>query len=613
MELGKTIILFVAGVAIVDSLQQSSCMQNYFFHILKGEILTSFRNIKSIIFINAEKTVESHWSQLIKDDLYIGSFSTHFNNQSEILEVIKEASADSLLPDNSLIYIEYNQEEENSLQSLMQAVVENELLKSFTWFLDEIVAEKVVDILDLRLDSLVFTFECSDHIIINEIYKVKKIHTFKNHLISLNYSNDATENSTPISYIWWRRANLTNVTLINTVETWDNYLKLTDSGYDGFFVDIVDIFRSMMNFDMEWINPPDRNWGTLENGTWTGMVGQLSRGEADLSTTGLTLTLQRLDACDFSKGTSKDLITLISGISSGVNINFYAYLLIFDHYVWISIFVMTLLIAVLYLLMEKYAETSRSLTILADSYAKFLLNLIQIDQDNLTKRKISSKILFVNFSCTFSFVLFAYYNGVLTSLMTTTPAPIAIESFKAVWENNYFVTVWQGSASLQDMENASPGSYMDKVWSRVLESGEKYTMTSNDEVVRAIRSEPNRVLFYGAASTFYKYPDLTALDIKEKKRILNGIGLAKNSEFKSLIDFHLGLLEESGVLAKLTNKWLENGKMDPLPNANNDMASASVLGYDNILFPFLILVGGIALSLALSLMEFLQVKNCIKK
>ena len=63
----------------------------------------------------------------------------------------------------------------------------------------------------------------------------------------------------------------------------------------------------------------------------------------------------------------------------------------------------------------------------------------------------------------FSFVVFAYYNAVLTSLMTATPAEIPIRNFKDVSDRKMSILVWKGSASLQRLKNAPEDSAMGKV------------------------------------------------------------------------------------------------------------------------------------------------------
>ncbi len=58
--------------------------------------------------------------------------------------------------------------------------------------------------------------------------------------------------------------------------------------------------QSVLNFSLEVVRPPDGAWGSLRGGSWSGMVGMVHAGEADMSMSEFTLTEQRAGAVDFS-------------------------------------------------------------------------------------------------------------------------------------------------------------------------------------------------------------------------------------------------------------------------------------------------------------------------
>lgn len=68
------------------------------------------------------------------------------------------------------------------------------------------------------------------------------------------------------------------------------------------------IFASLertLNSTHVLIQPPDKAWGSRYQGRngswlWNGLVGQLERGEADVSVAGLTVTVERQSAIDFT-------------------------------------------------------------------------------------------------------------------------------------------------------------------------------------------------------------------------------------------------------------------------------------------------------------------------
>ena len=69
---------------------------------------------------------------------------------------------------------------------------------------------------------------------------------------------------------------------------------------------------------LKTVQPEDGQWGTKvgtkadgSNGSeWTGMVGELSKGRADLCGATLTMTQDRLEAVDFSIGILEDVTSI---------------------------------------------------------------------------------------------------------------------------------------------------------------------------------------------------------------------------------------------------------------------------------------------------------------
>ncbi len=59
--------------------------------------------------------------------------------------------------------------------------------------------------------------------------------------------------------------------------------------------DLLSALSSPLNFTVLWTLPPDGRWGSsIDNGTgMSGIVGELSSKEADLSTGGLYMTSER--------------------------------------------------------------------------------------------------------------------------------------------------------------------------------------------------------------------------------------------------------------------------------------------------------------------------------
>nr|QHN69186.1 ionotropic receptor 4 [Sirex nitobei]QHN69198.1 ionotropic receptor 17 [Sirex nitobei] len=70
--------------------------------------------------------------------------------------------------------------------------------------------------------------------------------------------------------------------------------------WEGYCVDFIQKLSEDMNFDYELVIPPDGTFGIkLPNEKWTGLVGDLVRGETDIVVAALTMTSEREEIIDF--------------------------------------------------------------------------------------------------------------------------------------------------------------------------------------------------------------------------------------------------------------------------------------------------------------------------
>ena len=71
--------------------------------------------------------------------------------------------------------------------------------------------------------------------------------------------------------------------------------------YEGYCVDLAEKISQIVNFTYEFRQVKDNRFGAKDaNGNWNGIIGELVRHEADLAVAGLTISLQREQAVEFS-------------------------------------------------------------------------------------------------------------------------------------------------------------------------------------------------------------------------------------------------------------------------------------------------------------------------
>ncbi|KAG7170381.1 Glutamate receptor 2-like 11, partial [Homarus americanus] len=70
----------------------------------------------------------------------------------------------------------------------------------------------------------------------------------------------------------------------------------------GAMVEILNLITKKLNYCYEFVlADPDYHYGTRQpNGSWTGVIGQISRGEADMSGSPFAIDFERVEVLDFS-------------------------------------------------------------------------------------------------------------------------------------------------------------------------------------------------------------------------------------------------------------------------------------------------------------------------
>ncbi|ELU07171.1 hypothetical protein CAPTEDRAFT_216535 [Capitella teleta] len=86
------------------------------------------------------------------------------------------------------------------------------------------------------------------------------------------------------------------------VKTYVPFLEKSSTGvYSGMLIELLHLFAERLNFSYVLEEPRDGNWGVRdENGTWTGIIGQMQNKEADLSCAAITRSYLRSQVMDFA-------------------------------------------------------------------------------------------------------------------------------------------------------------------------------------------------------------------------------------------------------------------------------------------------------------------------
>ncbi len=231
---------------------------------------------------------------------------------------------------------------------------------------------------------------------------------------------------------------------------------------------------------MKVVEPPDGVWGGIKlapNGSmsWSGMVGQLVRKEADLCGSNLMVTAERSEVVDFGIDIADDsgsIFLVNQGTAEGGStreINFDVYVNIFQTLTWIGILLTTLLSASQYTLI-KFSSKSKNEwhRLVLDNFLEGLyhmyLNYIQRSQQLLWNQGGLAMKCFVFCGSIVSHFIFTVYSSDMTAAMTTGTRVKAVKSLQELMDRGYVLSVVEGSAYHDYFKNSKPKSIQQDVY-----------------------------------------------------------------------------------------------------------------------------------------------------
>ena len=394
---------------------------------------------------------------------------------------------------------------------------------------------------------------------------------------------------------WEWRNNLNGKQLIVSVLRWPPFFDYT-LDQEGFVVDpkglLFDILQELannLNFTTIMTTPKDGQWGSkTDKGDYTGLIGDLVHKEADIAPSGLYLVKWRQEVVDFTLPVLEDLQTFIAKESSGKAINYTVYFEIFLPQAWILVCIsfvsMTFIFYFLTLMDKRQANTIHEVLL---SIAASGRQLIQRPQDISRFTYVGARMTLLIFAL-HSYVLFAYYTCNLKAAMTSTAPRIGISSFEDARRNGYKVLVIDGSSHSLRVKDKGLNLMMLK----------PHAGTSYPELIaKTMSEESSKVLNFGSSLSFAGSREFYPLTITESLTQMVSFALQQDSEYRELFNHHLKKLDEKGILDILGEKYL------PKRTTPQYMLEAIPLGYDNVLFPSLVMFLGISFSLLMVCIE----------
>ncbi len=546
---------------------------------------------------------------------------------------------------NSLFHLHYDGRLANSSRSLVDVTSEDEVTlllfcqeeaelrdtfgfgASVVWLHPEVEEEDEEEAAprELRLDSNWITFKEGEgnRVQLREHFRVKGGRSMGAVLGSWTHqSGGLVVRRSP--EVWERRSDLGGAVLTNTVLSWFPLSDLGPDGtQDGMLAEAFRYLQRSLNFSSVTVTPDDGEWGVRRPLTphggdgdwyWSGMVGQLASGKADVSTAGLTVGAERHEAIDFTVGVVEETVTLNmarredgqGAAAAKERINAMAYLAVLSWGTWVAVLCVALALGVCHSVIAS-ATAAPDPGGLAASFWRGVA-IFCVDLTHLSVRLVSARppspplrLALVSSVLLGSF-MFQLYNGDLMARMTAGVPASEIRSFRDVLSGGYLVHTTSGTSPELALATAPLGSAMAEVHGKNLRLVDFDQSTKTVRRVQLMLEDPRNV-FFQSVYTFANDSRIVHLsDFEERVQSHVGFGLQKDSEFRAAFDHHLVKMRQGGLLRRLEDKWIGSGR----PGESSEglfVEEHPAVGHRNLLFPTLVLLAGVGGSMILLLAE----------
>ena len=448
---------------------------------------------------------------------------------------------------------------------------------------------------------------------------------------------------TKTDYIWSRRQDFLGCTLkvtyfednpiIWTVknnsftmkesEMEHNYLVAGNSIMLGTQIELFANLMKNLNFSVEWLYERGHMYGTYnqETQSWSGIVGQLERGEAEMSIFQLYDTSSRRSAVTFSIPIDYNDYGLYMQ-KPRQSLTWSTFVKVFSIDYWVTVVFVAIICWMFLFLLFQWVDVgelkkndrkwgSRCMNVLMNIGSGLSVVVLSFGQHDVNQgreleysSKHSMKILYFTV-CMFGTLNYMVWGAGLTSTLTVHSFELPINSLESLLDHTGFQLVILRGSAVEAYFSEAAGPIAKGLWERSIKNNENAFVRSTEDQEKAVLEDRSNVVFADTLSVnlWRHFPCKIATTSTRYYRHSTAYPFRKNSTYINAFNSALNRMMETGSLNRIHRN---SQKFRPLTNCKEEQELA--IGYQNILSAFVLSTVGFAIAILIWVLEF----SCIK-
>ncbi|XP_046375529.2 glutamate receptor-like [Haliotis rufescens] len=384
--------------------------------------------------------------------------------------------------------------------------------------------------------------------------------------------------------------------------------------FDGLCIQLLQELAKQLNFSYTLVEPKDREWGRVLNGSWTGLVKLLTHGEVDLVVAPMTMSDGRYTVIDFTVPYFYVHSVLILSKQDPNSNQRFTLLSLFRYEVLICILASFIFSTVFLFLIEEVAPvpswTEDRPTDMPTRYGDILwyhFGALMANGGAYLPNTVSGRTML---SCwwMFTVIMAATYSGNLIAFLTDGRQKPHFSNLAEMVQQDTYRWGFVGGTALITLFQESNISVYQNIWHRVEESmaiDPDWLSQDKDEHLR--RVVDSKYVYIAEASTLETWTDPRRCNLQ----MLNdnfyhnkfAVGLPKHSIYTQLFSKQILKLYESGLLHMWWNRW----KPKQCEPASRKSRKVDIVALQSAFYAAGV---GVAMSLVALVSEIIHKRRC---